>query len=418
MNFFESKKLFRQIIILLTFFALWFFYWSKYYHYLGENKEKNIVDNVNNLKENSLNLDKLKFVYESFKKEYYDFDKVEVDNLLESSIAWLIYWAKDPHSQYFTKEENIDFQESLSWDFHWIWAILEKVDLWVKIMSVLPKSPAEKAQIKENDVILTVNWKNISQMKVQEVIALIKWPVWKEVNLEIKRWDEIIYKKVFTWEIVFPSISVKDLENDIWYIAISTFWSNTSKDFFKEFEKFKNKKWIIIDLRQNSWWFLTTSNDILSNFVKKWELILTTKYKDWKEDKYFSEWWNFDFDWKIVILIDENSASASEIFAWTMRDYKKAILVWKKSYWKGSVQSQIEFPDKSMLKVTVAKWFTPSWVNIDKQWIKPDIEVNFKKEDIEKKYDRQLEEAKKVLESFIKNDYLQLSIDKYNEKVR
>ena len=109
------------------------------------------------------------------------------------------------------------------------------------------------------------------------------------------------------------------------------------------------------------------------------------------------------------------SASASEIFAWVMKDYQKAILVWEKTYWKGSVQQPIELKDWSMIKITIAKWFTPKDKNIDKEWIEPDVEVKLTKEDVEKKYDRQLEEAKKVLKSYLNSTSMQLSIDNYKK---
>jgi len=154
---------------------------------------------------------------------------------------------------------------------------------------------------------------------------------------------------------------------------------------------------------------------MLSNFIKKWDIVSITKHKDWKEDKYYAYGWRELYNWKVVMLVNWNSASASEIFVWAMKDYQKAILVWEKTFWKWSVQEPIPLSDWSMVKITTAKWFTPKDKNIDKEWIEPDIEVKFTDEDIKKENDRQLEEAKKVLKSFIENTYLNLSIDKYKE---
>ena len=327
----------------------------------------------------------------------------------------MVSWLNDPYTEYFNPNENKNFMSSLSWDFEWIWAVLEKVDIWVKITSVVENSPAESAWIKPWDIVTDVNWTNIAKMSTTEVIALIKWPAGKEVNLVLKRGDETIEKQLFTKAIVIPSIAGKEIDDDIWYIWVATFWDKTWIEFKKELDKLKNKKWIIIDLRNNGGWYLEIAINMLENFIKRWDVIAYTKYKDWKKDTYYSRsLWDL-YNWKIVVLINWFSASASEIFAWVMKDYQKAILVWEKTYWKGSVQQPIELKDWSMIKITIAKWFTPKDKNIDKEWIEPDVEIKLTEEDAEKKYDRQLEEAKKVLKSYLNSTSMQLSIDNYKK---
>ena len=118
----------------------------------------------------------------------------------------------------------------------------------------------------------------------------------------------------------------------------------------------------------------------------------------------------------LVVLVNENTASASEITAWALRDYNLAIITGKKSYGKWSVQEPFDLGDGSMLKLTIAKWYTPKDKNIDKEWIKPDIEIDFKKEDFEKSYDRQLEESKKILENFIKTQNIAATVEDYKKK--
>lgn len=416
MNFKQDNKFLTNIFIYLTFFLLGIWFYYIFFDYKNNNLmlKKSEIDK--NIDKHDLNLDKYFKVFKEIKQKYYDFSDVDLNSLEESSIIWLVSWLWDPYTEYFNKQENKDFIDSLSWDFEWIWAVLEKDDLWVKINYVIDNSPAKNWDLRINDIILEVNWVNIKWMSTTDVIKLIKWPSWKEVNLVIKRdSDTILDKKLFTWAIVIPSVSSKDLEWFIWYIWISTFWELTWKEFKEALEKYIDKKWIIIDLRQNWGWYLNIAKEILSNFIKENDVLLFTKYKNWKIDKHFSHWSKNYYKWKIVILVDNNSASASEIVAWAMKDYKKAILVWEKTYWKWSVQDPIDLLDWSMVKITTAKWFTPNDKNIDKEWIKPDIEIKITEKDIEKKYDRQLEEAKKVLKSFIDNNYLQLSIDKYKE---
>ena len=415
MNSKQNKNFLTFFLIYLTIFLLWFLTSEAFDFYNAEQKLIIIDKNVNNSKEDSLNLDKYFSVYDKIKDNYYDFWDVKKEDLVEKSIVWLVSWLNDPYTEYFNPNENKNFMSSLSWDFEWIWAVLEKVDLWVKITSVVENSPAETAWIKPWDIVTDVNWINIAKMSTTEVIALIKWPAWKEVNLVLKRGDETIEKQLFTKAIVIPSIAWKEIDDDIWYIWVATFWDKTWTEFKKELEKLKSKKWIIIDLRDNGWGYLEIAVNMLENFIKRWDVIAYTKYKDWKKDTYYSRsLWDL-YNWKIVVLMNWFSASASEIFAWVMKDYQKAILVWEKTYWKGSVQQPIELKDWSMIKITIAKWFTPKDKNIDKEWIEPDVEVKLTKEDVEKKYDRQLEEAKKVLKSYLNSTSMQLSIDNYKK---
>ena len=415
MNSKQNKNFLTFFLIYLTIFLLWFLTSEAFDFYNAEQKLIIIDKNVNNSKEDSLNLDKYFSVYDKIKDNYYDFWDVKKEDLVEKSIVWLVSWLNDPYTEYFNPNENKNFMSSLSWDFEWIWAVLEKVDLWVKITSVVENSPAETAWIKPWDIVTDVNWTNIAKMSTTEVIALIKWPAWKEVNLVLKRGDETIEKQLFTKAIVIPSIAWKEIDDDIWYIWVATFWDKTWTEFKKELEKLKNKKWIIIDLRDNGWGYLEIAVNMLENFIKRWDVIAYTKYKDWKKDTYYSRsLWDL-YNWKIVVLMNWFSASASEIFAWVMKDYQKAILVWEKTYWKGSVQQPIELKDWSMIKITIAKWFTPKDKNIGTEWIEPDVEVKLTKEDVEKKYDRQLEEAKKVLKSYLNSTSMQLSIDNYKK---
>jgi carboxyl-terminal processing protease len=156
---------------------------------------------------------------------------------------------------------------------------------------------------------------------------------------------------------------------------------------------------------------------MLSLLIENNENLVFTKYKKFFENQVYKSIndWNI-YKWKIVVIINWNSASASEITAWALSDYNKAIIVWEKSYWKWSVQQPFDLNGWWLLKLTIANWYTPNDKNIDKEWIEPDIEVKFEKEDYENEYDRQLEIAKEVLKDFIKYWSTKLTIDKYNNK--
>lgn len=415
----NKKNYWLFFIIFLTSFTLWIIFsleWAKI--------RSNIMLKSNNFTSiysswNDLNLTKYWAIYNIIKNEYFDATNIDNNELLESSIIWLVNWLWDKNSAYFNKDENKNFSEALSWDFEWIWAVVEINPLWVVIDRIIKWSPAKKFDLRSRDIIISANDISLQWMNLIEAVNNIKWPAGTIVKLEILReWENsIIKKEVLREKIKIPSVDFELFDNNTWYISVNMFWEETSKEFKNALSELINTSWIIIDLRDNWGWYLISAVEILSKLIENWNILVITKYKDEKiEEVYNSINDGNIYEWKIVILINENSASASEITAWTLRDYNKAIIVWNKSYWKWSVQKPFELNDWSMLKLTVAKWFTPKWFNIDLDWIVPDIKIDFTEEDFKNSYDRQKEEAKKILESFIKTKALKLTVDEFNEK--
>jgi len=417
---------------ILTFFLLWYYYaWFK-----AENNVKNIWKTAI---ESNLNMDKFYKVYDLMKGEYYSLDWIKNQDLEDWTISWLVKSIWDKHSEYFNIEETKSFNESLSWDFEWIWAVVEKVEIWVMVERILKWSPASKFNIFKDDIITEANWIKLEWLDVSEAVSYIKWKAWTEVVLKIlRKWEkEVLEIKVKREKITIPSVEEETfLDGKIWYIALNIYWDNSFIEFAKALENTKNTKGLIIDLRDNWGWYLESATEILSLFIKNGELLVTTKHKWLAENEIYksTNMWNI-YNWKIVILINGNSASASEITAWALKDYKKAIIVWEKSYGKWSVQQAFPLWDWSEVKLTIAKWFTPKDVNIDEKWIEPDIKVELKKQDYDleackqakvceqnleqkdfKFYDRQKEEAKNILSIFIENNDLDKTIKQYNTK--
>ena len=445
----KSLKILLVLTIILTSFLLGVFFSDS----IGKtyvNKilkthsslDKNISrDNIFSSKKD-LDLENFWKIYSIIKNDYYDIDWIKKQDLVDWASKWLVEALWDKHSEYMSKKENEEFSKMLSWDFEWIWAVVDKLDFWVKIERVLKGSPAEKFWLKKDDIIIEANWEKLDELSLFDAVAKIKWPAWTKVLLKILRpWEkEALEIDVVRDKIKIPSIEEKYFEKEnLGYIAINIFWEETSDEFHKSLKKLeaKNIDWLIIDLRNNWGWYLDSAATILSEFIKRWDLVVTTKYKN----KLFNEeyvstniWWIFDK--KIVILINGSSASASEITSLALREYNKAILVWEKSYWKWSVQKPFDLWDGSMVKLTIAKWFSPKDKNIDGVWIEPDIKVEIKKQDYNleecikvwkcdkntteeefKIYDRQLEEAKNILNNFIKKGTLQLVIDEENKRL-
>jgi len=463
------KPFYKYLILLtliLTSFALWVVYADNIRKIIVKNILNNnnisIFNDKNNddisrtnvftdklekswiIEKNNLDLEIFWEVYSTIKKEYYDLEWLKKQDLIDWASKWLVNALWDKHSELMTKKENKEFHEMLAWDFEWIWAFVDKLGFWVKIERIINGSPAQKYWVMKDDVIIEANGVKLAELSLYNAVAKIKWPAGTKVDLKILRIGEKapINILVIRWKVKIPSVEEKIFEEEnkkIWYIALSMFWNTTADEFKKVLKNLEKKKidWLIIDLRNNWWGLLFSAVEILSEFVQKWEILVTTKYKNkWSNQVYPSLWFNKRFDKKIVILINGSSASASEITAGALKDYKKAIIVWEKSYWKWSVQSQFDFKNWSMLKLTIAKWFTPLDKNIDWEWIKPDIKVEIKKQDYNleecikvwkcdkklkqkdfKIYDRQLEEAKNILIKFIKKETLQVVIDEENERL-
>lgn len=354
--------------------------------YLNTKKwDKSIIDNVYNILIN----------------DYYDKSKLDKEKLIYSAVEWMTKSIWDKHTVFFPPKESKDFLWWLNWDFEWIWTYVEMPEPWIfKITSPIVWWPAEKAWIKWWDLIVEVDWKKITKENSQsEIISWIKWPEWTEVNLKINRnWDEF-YLKVKREKVHLKSIESYFNWNN-YVIKISWFNEWVSREFVDAIEILKQKngiKKIVFDLRNNWGWFLNEVVSILSNFVPKWEPTAIVKYTvdEWK---FLSKWNNLiDFSkYELVFLQNSETASASEIMIWTLKDYYKNLkIVWEKSYGKWSVQTIKEFDDWSSIKYTTAKWFTwktKTW--IDWIGILPTIEIKLNEELYKnQKIDNQLQKA-------------------------
>lgn len=424
MNNYNKTKIFTHyFFIFLTSFFIGVIF-SLYYLENSDNKLlKNIQlwDKSFIIKDKDLDLTKFWEVYNLIKLNDYNLKWIKKEDLVDGAINWLVEWLDDKFSEYFNIEEKEKFNQILSWDFEGIWAVVEANEIWVIIDRLIKWSPAKKYWLKSWDIIIKANDFKLEWLELYDAVEKIKWPAWSIVKLEvIRKWESnILTFDVIREKIQIPSVESEEFEDwKIWYISINLFWEHTSSEFKYELDKFMEKEWIVIDLRYNWWWYLNSATEILSNLIENNKTLVVTKYRDMFSNISYPSIndWNI-YEWKIVVLINESSASASEITAWALKDYKKAILVWKKTYWKWSVQKPFDLSDWSMLKLTIAKWFTPNDINIDEEWIIPDIEVWFNDEDFENWYDRQLEIAKEVLLKFIDNNVYQLTIDQIKSKI-
>lgn len=340
-------------------------------------------------------------VYKTLSTEHYSKDDIANDKLIDEATKALAKWTWDKYTVYFPPVENKDFNETLNWEYEWIWAYVELEKPWVfKIVSPIADSPAEDAWLRWWDIVTHVDWKEILETwSSNEIISLIKWKAWTEVLLTIKRWEKITDIKVKRAHIIIKEVESKKLNSQTYYIKMKFFWPNISREFRESLDILKEDKKIkkiIFDLRWNGWGYLDQVSDILWHFVEKWKNTAVVKYYNTTQ-KYESKWYNIVnfWDYKLVFLENGWTASASEIFIWTIKDYfPESTIIGEKSYWKGSVQTIKSYVNWSSLKYTIARWYTwKTEIWIDWIWIIPDIEVIMENYWVEEKDDIQLKKA-------------------------
>lgn len=375
--------------------------------------------NSNFNKYEDLDLNNFYEVYNIIKRNYYSNSEVSNEKLVDWAIKWMVEALWDRHSEYFTPKWKKAFSETLSWKFSGIWAYVSKVNEWIRIDSIMKGSPAKAFWILPWDIIIKADWVELKDLEKYDAISKVKWPSWSKVILTIYReWEkDLLEKTVVRSEINVPTVH-SEVKDKIWYISVNIFAENTASEFEKELEKVKkaNVEGIILDLRQNGWWYLTQAILLLSNFIDKNDILVKTRSKtilNWNE-----VYKSIDInktDLPLVVLIDESSASASEITAWAIKDHKRWILVGVKSYGKWSVQRPFEIWDKRLVKITTSKWFTPNDYSIDWVWIEPDIEIKLSIDSLKEWIDNQKVKAIEILKTLVKEKDIEKVSGLYND---
>ncbi|MCH2189061.1 S41 family peptidase [Candidatus Gracilibacteria bacterium] len=358
-------------------------------------------------------------VYDIIKENNYGLESASKEDIVNGAISGMVEGIGDPFTEYLSPTQTKQFIDTLSGDFEGIGAVVEKHELGVLIDMVLKGSPAKKYGIKKGDIILTANTHKLQSLSLYEAINYIKGPAGTQVILEVLRSgeDDILEIDVTREKIQIPSVESEKMNESIGYISLNMFGEDTAEEFEKALSELGDTDGIILDLRDNGGGYMVSAVEILSNFIDKGEKLVSTKQKNtFFNRSYQSVGFHERYSGKIVVLINENSASASEITAGALREYNKAILLGTKTYGKGSVQQPFEMKDGSLLKLTIAEWLTPKGNNINLEGIEPDIEVVFEKQDYENEYDRQREVATEVIQEFIRIGSIGLTVEKFLEK--
>ena len=312
----------------------------------------------------------------------------------------------DQYSAYYDKKETKELSESLDGSFSGIGAVMtqDASSGVITITQVYDDSPAKKAGIKAGDILYRVEEKTVTGKDLDKVVSWIKGKKGTKVNLTLLRGTNSDKIKVTATRDVInvETVKYKVLENQIGYISISEFDSVTGAQFAKALKQLqkKNIEGLVVDLRNNPGGSLSTVCDILDSILPK-GLIVYTKDKNGKKEEYTSDE-KHRLNLPMSVLVNGQSASASEIFAGAVQDYGKAEIIGTQTYGKGVVQQLIDLQDGTCLKLTTSEYFTPKGRNIDGKGITPDVKIEYKYNAKDPKADNQLDKAVSVVKDKIK----------------
>ncbi len=323
-------------------------------------------------------------------------DGADEGKLMDGAISGMVQSLGDPHSIYMDKEMYTKLMEHTEGAFGGIGVTMGFKDNKVTIISVLEGTPGEQAGLLAGDEIMAVDGTSVAELQPEEVVLGIRGEVGTQVALTIHReGQEDADYQLTRATIHVPSVKGMKLEDtDLGYIRIASFAENTGKEFKEELKKIKDEgaRGLIIDLRQNPGGLITSCVEVAREVVPKGNIVSVVD-KNGAKEEYDSE---LEAPYMpVAVLMDNGSASASEILAGALQDTGAGKVVGVQSYGKGSVQIVVPLMNDDGLKLTVAKYYTPSGRSIDGTGITPDVEAQLSAEgDV----DSQLEKAKEVLQ--------------------
>lgn len=321
-----------------------------------------------------VNLDKWKTKYEYRIKNLNDAHRY---------INKLVSVLNDPYTRFLSREEFKDEQGIINSTLIGIGVKL--ANKRPIVLDVLPESPAEISGIKPEDLILAVDNKKTSDLSTNEVTNLLRGSENTQLLLTIKRRNQILSKALIRKELQFKAVSAKYIDNDLALIKVDSFVpENTSSLFKEELIKLMSINGLILDLRNNSGGLLKNAIEIADMFLTE-GMIVSTVGSLGKTNEFANS--NQLFKNNVIILVNENTASASEIVASALKENNRAIIIGTPTYGKGLVQEIVKLPDDSALHITIAAYLTPSGKNIDKVGITPDVVIFDQERQLEKAID-------------------------------
>lgn len=337
-------------------------------------------------------------------KDHYK-NKIKTDEDAKVAIQTMLESLDDPYSKYMNKREYADQNTSINSKITGIGVNVASNSGKIQIINVIEGTPAQYSNLQVGDYILAIDNKDVSGMPLADIVNLVRGKENTFVELTILRGEDKFIKKIIRKEIKIKTVKSNVFKN-IGYIQLMTFiGSTTPNEFLQALEKTNKTDGLIIDLRGNTGGLLQNAIFIANLFINNGNIVSIVGRNGYKYDIYAQNT-QFQINKPVIVLVDEGSASASEILSGALKDHKKAKLLGVKTYGKGMVQKIIPMQNETGLNLTVAKYLTPNGTDINQKGIEPDFHVEFTENDLKKQNDIQLNTAKKIMTEMINQNRL------------
>ncbi|MEK7519572.1 MAG: S41 family peptidase [Patescibacteria group bacterium] len=342
--------------------------------------------------------------YSLIQERFVDASKLNDQKLIEGAAIGMVKALEDPHTVLLNPSDTKKFLEEVSGRFEGIGMEIGKRNEELQVISPLQGTPAQRAGLRPGDRILKIGDTITSEISVDEAVSMIRGPKNTEVTLTIFRqgWDKEKEIKIVRAIIDIPSLKWDLVEDDIAHIQLYNFSEKADFDFSKAAFEILNSpaKKIILDLRNNPGGYLEVAQDIAGWFLEEGQVVTIEDFGGKQEQQFYKAQGNAKFkQYPIVILINQGSASGSEILAGSLRDNRQVKLIGEKSFGKGSVQELESLRKGYSLKITIAHWLTPKGEFISEKGLEPDIKIEMTEKDYEEEKDPQLDKAIEIIKN-------------------
>ncbi len=412
----NDKNRFKAFVVIVLMVASFFAgsAWNAYKHKsdYSENAAKvnDLFNSYHNKKQPSdVDLSIFWEVWNIAQEKYIDKSKLDKEKLIYGAVTGMVKAIGDPFSNFLTPDETKSFAEDMQGSFEGIGVEIGMKNEVLTVIAPIEGSPGAKAGLKPGDKIIKINDDVTVDLSVEEAVKMIRGPKGTEVRLTVLSEGSEKPKEV---SILRDIISIKSVRYEfkengkIAYVKIIKFGDDTTQLINSISNEIitAGAKGIIIDLRNNPGGYLETAVDVCSRFIPKGKLVVAEENYEGKRNEFNAKGGNILSSLPVVVLINNGSASASEIMAGALRDQLNVKLIGKKTFGKGSVQELEKLDDGSSLKITVAKWLTPKGESIMEKGLSPDIEVEMTENDVNQNRDPQLEKAIEIVNNLIRNN--------------
>ncbi len=340
--------------------------------------------------------------YHKLQEKFVDKSKIDIQKIIYGAISGMVNSLGDPYTVFLTPEQTKIFEQDIKGSFEGVGMEIGIRKGKLQIIAPLEGTPAQRAGLRAGDIILKIDGKETEGMTLEEAVSLIRGPKGTKVKLTIFRegWEKEKEFEIQREIILIPTMKW-EMKDDIVYLKIYQFSERLPIDFAKAAIGILTKptQKMILDLRDNPGGYLEVAQNIAGWFLEKGKIVAIEDFGNGQKREYKSEGPSTFSNYKILVLINQGTASGAEILAGALKDNLGIMLVGERSFGKGSVQQLEKLKEGSSLKITIARWLTPSGKLISDIGLEPDIKVEMTEKDVEEGRDPQLEKAIEILKN-------------------